>query len=168
MKCSLMLLCLLGLWQGIQGQTAARMEVTVNARRQLVFQVSFDGQPVIEEAPLGMNVDNCHIGSQVSRLRQTAVDGQLVTYELEQADGHRLLLDTRTFEDGVALRYRIPTEGSVCFGHLCGTDRGQSVPLSWGGPAGYGPQPCPVRLCGEQGAHGVGGHYRYPGSEVLA
>ena len=114
MKCSLMLLCLLGLWQGIQGQTAARMEVTVNARRQLVFQVSFDGQPVIEEAPLGMNVDNCHIGSQVSRLRQTAVDGQLVTYELEQADGHRLLLDTRTFEDGVALRYRIPTEGSVC------------------------------------------------------
>ena len=51
MKCSLMLLCLLGLWQGIQGQTAARMEVTVNARRQLVFQVSFDGQPVTEEAP---------------------------------------------------------------------------------------------------------------------
>ena len=43
MKCSLMLLCLLGLWQGIQGQTAARMEVAVNARRQLVFQVSFDG-----------------------------------------------------------------------------------------------------------------------------
>lgn len=95
-------------------QTSAYMEVSVNTNQQLVFTVSFNGQTVIQESPLGLNVDNCPLGSKVKSLTKNAVKGSETTYMIEHVDGRRLLVDTRTFNDGIALRYRIPAHGAVC------------------------------------------------------
>ncbi|MGN0214199.1 MAG: glycoside hydrolase family 97 N-terminal domain-containing protein, partial [Muribaculaceae bacterium] len=97
-----------------EAKPAAQLEVTVNTNRQLVFTVSYNGQTVIQESPLGLIVDNKPLGCQVKNLEQTAQKGDEATYLITQADGQKLLIDAREFNDGIALRYRIPAHGPVC------------------------------------------------------
>ncbi|MGN1264851.1 MAG: glycoside hydrolase family 97 N-terminal domain-containing protein, partial [Muribaculaceae bacterium] len=112
---TLLALCSIGVSaQGADGQTKAQMQIGLNAQHQLVFNVNFGEKAVISESPLGLNVDNCRLGSQVSKLTKLSDNGSEATYKVEQADGRSLLVDTRSFADGIALRYRIPTPGAVC------------------------------------------------------
>ncbi|MGM9802763.1 MAG: glycoside hydrolase family 97 catalytic domain-containing protein [Muribaculaceae bacterium] len=121
-KLSLMVLMVLCTWQALpaqstaaaEGRQAAQINVQVNAQRQLVFEVTYNGVKVIEASPLGITVDNCPLGSNVKELRTVANQGNLTTYNIEHANGARLMLETRTFNDGIALRYHIPAPGAVC------------------------------------------------------
>lgn len=106
-------------WHVVQAATTTdskiKLDVSLNSAKQLVFSVSYGGKKVIQESPLGLNVDNNKLGSNVKQLLRSAssTSGD-VSYNIIQNDRHRLVLDTRVFDDGIALRYRIPTEGSVC------------------------------------------------------
>ena len=101
---------------GKQGKGAATVEMRVEAGdgRQLAFSVSYCGRSVMSNAPLGMNVDHRLLGKDAQIAGQTTSADGTVTYELRQPDGTRFWLDTRTFGDGMALRYRIPSDGPVC------------------------------------------------------
>lgn len=92
-----------------------KLDVSLNAAKQLVFSVTYSGEKVIEESHLGLNIDNNKLGGCVKQLlREASSTYGYVSYNIIQNDGHRLVLDTRVFDDGIALRYRIPTEGPVC------------------------------------------------------
>lgn len=94
--------------------TQISMNIRVNPVNQLVFSLSYGEESVILESPLGLNVDNQPLGKEVGIINQTEGKGGCTTYTLQQAEGDIFYLDTRIFPDGVALRYRIPTEGPKC------------------------------------------------------
>lgn len=91
-----------------------RLVVEVNADNQLVFNVSYDGDLVIGEAPLGLNVDHRRLGKDVKLINKESQSNNTLIYQLQQADGSCFYLDARIFPDGVALRYRVPADGPVC------------------------------------------------------
>ncbi len=95
-------------------QAKTQFQIKLNDRNQLVFEVNYGGKTVISESPLGLVVDNCALGSRVSSLKSTAEGGDGATYVVEQVDGRKIYVDTRSFADGIAFRYRIPTSGAVC------------------------------------------------------
>lgn len=94
--------------------TPVKLKVEVNADKQLVLNVSYEETPVIQKAPLGLNVDHRLLGKEVQRLDKKEKGQNTFVYELQQADGSRFYVDARIFPDGIALRYRIPAEGPVC------------------------------------------------------
>lgn len=92
----------------------AKMNIGVEAG-QLNFSVSFKGQPVILSSPLGMNVDNQLLGKEVKSSTANTTSGKYKTYTIEKKDGSIYYIDSWEFDDGVALRYRIPSDGPVAF-----------------------------------------------------
>lgn len=96
----------------IQAQQAKmNLEIEEN---QLCFEVSFNGKPTILSSPLGMNIDNNLLGKdvQISSVNENATHYK--TYTLSKKDGLIYYIDTWEFDDGVAMRYRIPTQSPRC------------------------------------------------------
>lgn len=91
----------------------AKMNIGIEAG-QLNFDVSFKGQPVILSSPLGMNIDNHLLGKEVKNSTVSTTSGKYKTYTIEQKDGNTYYIDSWEFDDGVALRYRIPSDGPRC------------------------------------------------------
>lgn len=91
----------------------ARMTVKAEGGN-LTYDVTFKGQPVVMGSDLGMNIDNRLLGSNVSDIREASTDGKYRTYAVRNADGGAYSLDTWEFDDGVAVRYRIPADGPRC------------------------------------------------------
>ncbi|MBV3496462.1 glycoside hydrolase family 97 protein [Phocaeicola massiliensis] len=91
----------------------AKMNIGIEAG-QLNFDVSFKGQPVILSSPLGMNIDNHLLGKEVKNSTVSTTSGKYKTYTIEQKDGNTYYIDSWEFNDGVALRYRIPSDGPRC------------------------------------------------------
>lgn len=99
---------------GITSATPVKIAVEVNADKQLVYGVTYEEQPVVQQSPLGMNVDHRQLGKDVKILKKEKLENNTLVFHLEQADGQQFYLETRIFTDGVALRYRIPTKEPVC------------------------------------------------------
>lgn len=96
----------------IQAQQA-KMNLGIEAN-QLCFEVSFKGKPTIPSSPLGMNIDNRLLGNDVQISAVNETDGKYKTYTLTQKGGMVYYIDTWEFNDGVALRYRIPSDSPRC------------------------------------------------------
>lgn len=96
----------------------AKIHLETTRSGDLSFRVFYKGKGVIEESSLGMTIDNRSIGKNV-RIKSVTpgetVDGERSrTYLIEKPEGDVYYIDTREFEDGIALRYRIPTLTSIC------------------------------------------------------
>lgn len=100
--------------QSVEAGNSVKLDIRVNPTRQLVFNLSYGEEPVILESPLGLNVDNQLLGENAKIINKTEEGEGNTTYTLQQAEGDVFYMDTRVFPDGVALRYRIPTEGPKC------------------------------------------------------
>ncbi len=81
---------------------------------QLCLEVTFKGEQVISASPLGMNIDHIDLGKSVCIKSVQQRSAEYKTYTIEKKDGSVYYLDTREFNDGIALRYRIPSTGSCC------------------------------------------------------
>uniref|UniRef100_UPI00356958F9 glycoside hydrolase family 97 protein n=1 Tax=Bacteroides fragilis TaxID=817 RepID=UPI00356958F9 len=81
---------------------------------QLCLEVTFKGEQVISASPLGMNIDHIDSGKSVCIKSVQQRSAEYKTYTIEKKDGSVYYLDTREFNDGIALRYRIPSTGSCC------------------------------------------------------
>lgn len=80
---------------------------------RLCYDVEYQGRTVVSSSPLGLNVDRNPLGEE-ARIVATDSTGKGVTYTIERTDGQTYFVDTRRFDDGVALRYRIPADGPRC------------------------------------------------------
>lgn len=98
----------------VTSATPVKLKIEANADKQLVLDVSYEENPVIRKAPLGLNVDHRLLGKDVQQLSKEKKENNTLVYEFQQADGSRFFLDARIFPDGIALRYRIPADGPVC------------------------------------------------------
>lgn len=112
---SLFLLCVS--FSSLKAQDAT-IRVGTTPANELSFRVFYKGKEVIGESPLGLTVDNQAIGKNV-RIKAVTPGGQTVgsnsqTYTIGKPDGAVYYLDTREYDDGIALRYRIPTSTDVC------------------------------------------------------
>lgn len=107
------LACLSPFWLAEAGDV--NMQVRLDAARTVVYDLSFDGNSVIQSSPLGMHIDHLRYGTNVSELHADTLDSQHICYTITQANGKTFQLETRLFPDGMALRYHIPTGGDpVC------------------------------------------------------
>lgn len=91
----------------------AKMNIGIEAG-QLNFGISFKGRPVIITSPLGMNIDNRLLGQEIKSTTANTTSEKYKTYAIEQKDGNIYYIDSWEFDNGVALRYRIPTNGPRC------------------------------------------------------
>lgn len=98
----------------VTSATPVKLKIEANADKQLVLDVSYEENPVIRKAPLGLNVDHRLLGKDVQQLSKEKKENNTLVYEFQQADGSRFFLDARIFPDGIALRYRVPADGPVC------------------------------------------------------
>lgn len=96
----------------VQAQQA-QMNIKVD-NGNLNYDVTFNGKPVVIGASLGMNIDNRLLGSDVATAKETATSKKYKTYAVKRNDGVTCYLDSWEFDDGVALRYRIPADGPRC------------------------------------------------------
>lgn len=91
----------------------AQLNIKTEAN-DLCFDVLFEGKQVISTSPLGMNIDHIQLGKDVSVTPIKNAEEKYQTYVIKKNDGSSYFLDTWAFDDGVALRYRIPSEGPRC------------------------------------------------------
>lgn len=94
----------------------ARLQLSVNSVGRLHSQAFFKGSTATLPSPLGLVVDNRDLGTEV-RIREARTDTtslRATTYVMERTDGSVYYIETRESDDGVALRYRIPTQTPVC------------------------------------------------------
>lgn len=80
----------------------------------LCFDVTFSGKQVITSSALGLNIDNNRIGEDVKIKQVETINNGLRTYTIENKEGGVYYLDIHEFDDGIALRYRIPSQGPRC------------------------------------------------------
>ncbi len=86
------------------------IEIFTTSEGALRQRVTFEGQEVIAPSALGIVLDGVPLGTKESLTGRFSV-GDLTAYGIRHADGSEWIVETRTFSDGVALRYRIPTTG---------------------------------------------------------
>lgn len=89
----------------------ARMALDIK-ENQLSFEVAYEGKRVISSSPLGLNVDNCTLGKGVTL--SASVQSEGTCYVVERDGEVSWYIDVREFDDGVAFRYRIPSDGPRC------------------------------------------------------
>jgi alpha-glucosidase len=107
-----------------------KVEVRTDAGGQLTWSVKRQDQAVLSPAPLGLRVDDCNLG-QSARLgepRTRAIDEQYPTWgnhstavnrcnevviPVECAGGPKYELEVRAFDDGAAVRTRIPLDDNT-------------------------------------------------------
>ena len=91
-------------------------------RGQLCLEVQYHDKVVVEASPVGLNVDHVLLGTECkvreeARTLMADNDGYrnfATTYAVERDDTLAYYIDVREFDDGVALRYRIPSAGPRC------------------------------------------------------
>lgn len=98
---------------GLVWAQQAEMNLKVTDGR-LTYDVEYQGKTVISASPLGLNVDRQMLGEEVRIAANAPAGDGTVTYTIERADGQTYYVDTRAFDNGVALRYRIPADGPRC------------------------------------------------------
>lgn len=91
----------------------AKMDICTQAG-ELRFDVTYNGKSIILSSSLGMNVDNHLLGQNVKYSHAVDTTGKYHTYIVERHDGISFYIDKWEFDDGVALRYRIPSQGPRC------------------------------------------------------
>jgi alpha-glucosidase len=92
-------------------------ESKVNVKTEsdnLCFEVTFKGRQVSFSSPLGINIDNNRIGEKVRIQQEEVKESGQRTYIIEHKERGIYYLDIREFDDGIALRYRVPAEGARC------------------------------------------------------
>lgn len=103
------LLCLSGqLWA-----QKARMSLGIE-KNKLSYEVTYEGRSIISSSPLGLNVDNCMLGQEVTVNSPVLTGPGQACYEIKRNGVLSFYVDVREFDDGVAFRYRIPSEGPRC------------------------------------------------------
>lgn len=103
-------LAAIGLVAGVPVFAHPTIELSLTPEGALRQRVTFDGQEVIAPSPLGIVLDGVPLGTK-ERLTGKVTVGDLTTYGVRHASGAEWVVETRAFPDGVAVRYRIPTEG---------------------------------------------------------
>lgn len=98
----------------VTSATPVKIAVEVNADKQLVYGITYEEEPIIQQAPLGLKVDHRSLGKDVKILKKEKEPNNTLVFHVEQSDGKLFYLETRIFNDGIALRYRIPTEEPIC------------------------------------------------------
>ena len=98
---------------GFAGAQQTKINLST-ATGRLCFEVTYKGEPTISSSPLGMNIDNIDLGKSVGIKSVEQTDAEYKTYTIEKKDGDIYHLDIREFDNGIALRYRIPSTGSRC------------------------------------------------------
>lgn len=92
-----------------------QMRVWVNAQEEVIYKVDFEGRHVIGASPLGLNIDNRPYGKEVIALEADTLSEDHILYTVKQRDDRTFQIETKVFDDGMALRYHIPTDGKpVC------------------------------------------------------
>lgn len=79
---------------------------------KLNYKVSYNGKTPVPASPLGMKVDNICLGTDIASFSKNP--GAETSYTVKRKDGAVYYVDVREFDDGVALRYRIPADGPKC------------------------------------------------------
>ncbi len=91
----------------------AQMNLSIEKER-LSYNVSYEGRSVIDSSPLGLNVDNVLLGKDVNITPVETKEQGGKCYEVKHKGTLSFYIDVREFDDGVAFRYRIPSEGPRC------------------------------------------------------
>lgn len=79
--------------------------------QELTYSLNYHGHAIIQDSPLGLNVDHRLLGQSVTSLKADSLDsaGHHVMYTARRADGTTFRIETRLWpESGMALRYHIP------------------------------------------------------------
>lgn len=89
-----------------------QMQIKTSTEGNLSFGVNYSGQEIVSDSPLGLNIDNRQIGEgvEIIEAREQGSPAQM-SYTIRTADGLVYYLDARAYADGVAVRYRIPSNG---------------------------------------------------------
>jgi alpha-glucosidase len=138
-----------------------KIEVRPDAAGQLTWSVKRQDQIVLKAAPLGLRVDDCNLGQSVKlgKPRTRAIDERYPTWgnhstavnrcneaviPVECAGGMKYELEVRAFDDGAAVRTRIPLDGNAHT--IAGEVTSFSVPLDspgwWARYDGSYEKPC--------------------------
>jgi alpha-L-fucosidase len=104
-----------------------KVEIHPDAKGQLTWSVKHQDQTVLAPAPLGLRVDDCNLGQSVTlgEPRNRTIDEQYPTFgnhsmainrcnetviPVECAGGIKCELEVRAFDDGAAVRTRVPLD----------------------------------------------------------
>lgn len=113
MKHSIVYMGALMLFSGHLHAQKAQMSLGIE-KEGLTYEVSYEGRSVIASSPMGLNVDNCLLGKGVTIVPLAAEEPGKECYEIRREGALSFYVDVREFDDGVAFRYRIPSEGPRC------------------------------------------------------
>lgn len=95
------------------GAQECKMNVKIESDH-LCFDVLFQGKEVICTSPLGMDIDNDQYGKNVRIQSVDRLEEGHRRYTIERSNRMSYQLEVREFHDGIALRYRIPSDGPRC------------------------------------------------------
>lgn len=101
------------LWMsGTLSAQQAKVELGI-ADGNLNCSVSYKGQKLMSGARLGIHVDHERLGKGAEIVSvQEHASGR--TYLVKNSSGRNLNVDVREFDDGIALRYRFPSDAPCC------------------------------------------------------
>lgn len=101
------------LWMsGTLSAQQAKVELGI-ADGNLSCSVSYKGQKLMSGARLGIHVDHERLGKGAEIVSvQEHASGR--TYLVKNSFGRNLNVDVREFDDGIALRYRFPSDAPCC------------------------------------------------------
>lgn len=86
-----------------------KFNLNLSEAKCLRFSVSFKGKPAILPSDLGLTVDNKNLGENITAIEQQKQNEASAVFTIRTADDLLYYFDVRTFPDGVAFRYRIPS-----------------------------------------------------------
>lgn len=78
----------------------------------LLYHITFNNRDAVLPSCLGINLDNSMLGEGISSVSR--VPDTRSTYRITRTDGTNYYIEAREFDDGVALRYRIPSATPRC------------------------------------------------------
>lgn len=113
MKCIFYCASLFLLASGSVFAQKSRMNVFLQ-QNELMFNVSYNDRPVIENSSLGIIMDNCPYGKNIKSFSETESSDESIRSYLANGVHHSFYVDVREFDDGIAFRYRIPANGPKC------------------------------------------------------
>ncbi|SFC66532.1 glycoside hydrolase family 97 N-terminal domain-containing protein [Spirosoma endophyticum] len=119
-------------YQATSPDGKTRMELTVNDQKQLVYRVTFEGNPVVDWSALGFQLTNLAVGEnavitkQTQRTNKEQVAWPLGEKDIIQNNYQELTLDCRSR----GLHYKIIArvfDGSVAFRYVLPQQKGKEV-----------------------------------------
>lgn len=113
MKCIFYCASLFLLASGSVFAQKSRMNVFLQ-QNELMFNVSYNNRPVIENSSLGIIMDNCPYGKNIKSFSETESSDESIRSYLANGVHNSFYVDVKEFDDGIAFRYRIPANGPKC------------------------------------------------------